>query len=70
MVEQIHRRLMVQEMDFWVARRQRRDRAGAHADDRDGGAVQPRQEGFGEIGAGDDRWPGEAQAVRTEGDDL
>ena len=69
-LKQVHRRLVVQEMDFWVARGQRRDGGRAHADDRDGGAVQPRQQGFREIGAGDHRWPGEAQPVRTEGDEL
>ena len=70
MVEQIHRRLMVQEVDVWIARRQSVDGGGPHADDRDGDAVQPRQQGFGKIGAGDHVRPGEAEPVRAEGDGL
>jgi hypothetical protein len=70
MVEQIHRRLLVQEMDVGVARRQSIKAAGPHADDRDGDAVQPRQQALGKVGAGNHGWPNQAEPIRAQSDEL
>jgi hypothetical protein len=69
-VEQAHRRLVVQEFDLRIARGQSGECIRLHADDGHAHTVQPGEECLGQVRACDHVWGRHAEIMRAIADEL